>query len=138
MSVLIQQVGQDRILQSVLSKMCGGGPGIIRNHDYQGAHSYVGDHLLNLNIAPFCGFIDNQVVHSDATELVTFVAPSADSYYGLVQYTLGSGFNVKYGATHASPTVPTVDSHSIAFAKVLLTVGQTEITTGATDTRTYV
>lgn len=73
------------------------------------------------------GAISGEPVETAAGS-ITVVAPGSNKYIGLIQYTLGVGLNVKYGATHPTvPSTPSLDSDSLSLAEILIDTGDTVI-----------
>lgn len=95
---------------------------------------------MTVKVAVGFGFISGEPVELESeTSTSTLVAPVAHPRIDLVQFTLGTGINVKAGSENVSPTAPTVDADSIELARLAMTVGMTSIVTaGITDWRVLI
>lgn len=88
---------------------------------------------LNVLVKPGMGVTENEAVETVANETIgPITAPSGDNRIDLLQYTLGTGLNIKTGAEAGSPSPPSVDSNSIPIydlgqAGNYLTVGMGQI-----------
>ena len=83
---------------------------------------------LAVDVAAFRGQIDDRNVRLAAsTESDAIEAPAALDRIDLVQYTYGTGVNIKTGAENASPVAPTVDAASISHATIYCRPAMTSI-----------
>lgn len=94
---------------------------------------------FTVQVAAGVGILSGEVFEEAATaSLGPFTLPSSDSRIDIVQYTLGTGPNIKQGTAAASPVAPSPDADSIVLAEVLVGwnwthIGNADIT-NKTDT----
>jgi hypothetical protein len=88
---------------------------------------------LNVLVRPGIGHTEGEIVETTIEETVgPITAPAGNNRIDLLQYTLGTGLNIKTGSEGATPSAPTVDANSIPIYNLgqagnYLTIAMTEI-----------
>tara|TARA_Y100000310_G_scaffold339977_2_gene434340 strand:+ start:560 stop:1021 length:462 start_codon:yes stop_codon:yes gene_type:complete len=113
-------------IQYRMSLMSGGGDGVVRGDGNDMAVAEQGTPDMTVTVDTGRGFIGNLFIRQKAIETSSTVtgptggAPADLRRIDLVQFTRGSGINIKAGTEDASPTAPSTDSDSIVLAHLYL------------------
>ena len=116
-----------------LSLMTGGGDGVFRGDGNDMAVAAQGSPDMTVTVDTGRGFINNSFIRQTAIETSsTVVAPTGGApgdlrRKDLVQFTFGSGINIKAGAESATPSPPSTDTSSIVLAHLYMRSGATSI-----------
>jgi hypothetical protein len=116
-----------------LSLMTGGGDGVSRGdgNDMDVAEQGTPDMTVTVNTGR--GFINNAFIRQIAIETSSTVtaptggAPGDLRRKDLVQFTFGSGINIKAGSESATPSPPSTDADSIVLAHLYMRSGAVSI-----------
>lgn len=148
--MILQAVPRTQLYEYMHSMSWGGGDGIIRDAN-DGDVTAQAPLAMKVNVAAFRGFINNRIVwHQSTTETATVTGPTGGSAGDLrridkVQYTLGTGVNIKTGTESATPSAPSTDADSLFIATISCRKGMTSIKDAddaangfITDARTFV
>lgn len=116
-----------------LSLMAGGGDGVLRGDGNDMDVVEQGTPNMTVQVDTGRGNINNLFIRQKVIETSsTVTAPTGGSptdlrRKDLVQFTIGSGINIKAGVDDASPTPPAKDSNSIVLAHLYLRNGMASI-----------
>lgn len=128
---------------AMLCRCWGGGDGVIQDTDNEGLVQAEDPASLSVVVDGFRGWLDERLIKDAGDTLGPVTAPTGGApgdirRRDLVQWTKGTGLNIKAGTESASPSAPAKDSNSIALGVLVLRNGMTSITDTDDSTNGYI
>ncbi len=127
-----------------IAQVWGGGDGIIRGAGSEASVSQTTPVSLSVLVGTCKGLIGGRLIEiTSAITTSAITAPTGGSAgdlrrIDLVQFTYGTGVNIKAGTEASTPAAPDPDSNSIALADLYLRKGMSSIKTADDATNGYV